>query len=190
MKIKKIEKQTNNKFLNLYRLYYENGTVWDMSSRNSEHSLVAKTNSAKADAVVIIPYVVENKKTKIILTKEFRYPINDYVWGFPAGLVDKGETEEESALRELKEEIGAEKVSSLERITDACFSSEGMTDESSVVFEATIEKFGKQKLQEKEDIKFFKVEIEKVLDFIKNKKLSVKAAIYLPLIYRIYCKNK
>ena len=188
MKIKKIEKQTNNKFLNLYKLHYENGVSWDVASRYSEDKLLAKTKKVRADAVVIIPYISENGKQKIILTKEFRYPINDYVWGFPAGLIDDGETEESAAVRELREEIGAE-VLSMSRLTDACFSSEGMTDESSVVFEAQISKIGAQQLQDSEDIKYYKIEIDKILEFTKNKKLSVKAAIYLPLIYRIYCKN-
>ena len=37
---------------------------------------------------------------------QFRPPVNSICLEFPAGLVDEGETAEQSALRELKEETG------------------------------------------------------------------------------------
>lgn len=43
---------------------------------------------------------------EIILQKQFRPPINAVTIEVPAGLVDAGETPEEAAIRELKEETG------------------------------------------------------------------------------------
>lgn len=43
---------------------------------------------------------------KIVLVKQYRPPVGDYSLEFPAGYVDKGETIEEAAARELKEESG------------------------------------------------------------------------------------
>ena len=43
---------------------------------------------------------------EIILQKQFRPPINKVTIEVPAGLVDAGETAEQAAVRELKEETG------------------------------------------------------------------------------------
>ena len=43
---------------------------------------------------------------EIILQKQYRPPIDKVVIEVPAGLVDAGETAEEAAIRELKEETG------------------------------------------------------------------------------------
>lgn len=43
---------------------------------------------------------------EIILQKQYRPPIDKVVIEVPAGLVDAGETAEQAAVRELKEETG------------------------------------------------------------------------------------
>ncbi|MFH1291762.1 MAG: NUDIX hydrolase [bacterium] len=45
-------------------------------------------------------------KNNLILTREFREARNKYVWFLPTGKIDKGEDPEESAIREMREEIG------------------------------------------------------------------------------------
>src|SRR3989338_7252366 len=43
---------------------------------------------------------------KIIIIKQYRYAIKKTVWEIPLGLIDKGESSEKAALRELEEESG------------------------------------------------------------------------------------
>jgi ADP-ribose pyrophosphatase len=47
-----------------------------------------------------------NLGPEVILQKQFRPPINKVTIEVPAGLVDAGESWDQSALRELKEETG------------------------------------------------------------------------------------
>lgn len=47
-----------------------------------------------------------DKGPEIILQKQFRPPINKVTIEVPAGLIDAGETAEQCAERELKEETG------------------------------------------------------------------------------------
>lgn len=189
MKLVNVKKLTNERFLNMYDLEYEhNGEIihWTIASRNSAEELVSVTGKEKADTVCIIPKYTNAGKECVILTKEYRQPINDYVYSFPAGLVEKGENLFECCARELKEEIGADEISQVNKLTDICYNSEGMTDESVVMFEVVISKLGRQELQDHEDIKVFIVPIEELEKFIKDKKLSTKAGIYCPMIAREY----
>ena len=189
MVLKNVTQLTNERFLNMYDLEYEHeGKIihWTVASRNKPQDLLCVTGKAKADTVCIIPKVIEDGETYIIMTREFRQPINDYVYSFPAGLVEDGEDPLLACARELQEEIGAEEISEVNQLSDICFNSEGMTDESVIMFEVVVTKIGKQNLQDHEDIKGIKVKISDLPDFIKGKKLSTRAGIYCPMIAREY----
>ena len=54
-------------------------------------------------SVVIVPIP---EPGHIILIRQFRYPIQRWLWELPAGSVDEGETPEVAARRECHEEIG------------------------------------------------------------------------------------
>ncbi len=193
MKLVNITKLTNERFLNLYMLEYEHeGKIikWTLASRNEPDALVCLTGKEKADSVCIVPKIKIDGREFLVLTKEFRQPINDYVFSFPAGLVENGEDPLASALRELKEEIGAEEVAEVNNLTGVCYNSEGMTDESVIVYEMVVTKLGKQELQDHEDIRTFFIPIEELQNFIKDKKLSTKAGIYCPMIAREFALKK
>ena len=189
MKLVNVKKLTNERFLNMYMLEYEhNGEkiFWPVASRNKPEELVSVTGKEKVDTVCIIPKYVKDGKECVILTKAFRQPINAYVYSFPAGLVESGEDVFECCARELKEEIGADEISEVNKLTNICYNSEGMTDESVVMFEVVVSKLGAQNLQDHEDIKVFIVPVEDLEKFTKGKKLSTKAGIYCPMITREY----
>jgi ADP-ribose pyrophosphatase len=65
----------------------------------------------------------------MVIIREYRVSLDDYEYGFPAGLVDNGESVEQAARRELKEETGLT-VSRFIKISPPIYSSAGMTDES------------------------------------------------------------
>ena len=53
--------------------------------------------------VVMIP---ETDSGRYILVKQYRYAARGWIWEFPAGGIEKGESLLQSARRELKEEVG------------------------------------------------------------------------------------
>jgi ADP-ribose pyrophosphatase len=130
MKIIHSRKLTNLKWLNMFNVEYTDRTgknkVWQVASRKKEPKCVTG-NFSKPDAVVIVPY--HTAEEKIVLTKEYRVPLADYEYGFPAGLVDAGETIQEAARRELAEETGLV-LTRLIKTGPPIYSSAGMTDES------------------------------------------------------------
>ncbi|KAI0847695.1 putative ADP-ribose pyrophosphatase [Daldinia vernicosa] len=92
------------KWINLVKITYEdeNGQVrtWEAMKRPGRPSTSA------VDAVQMIAVIQHKDGPKVLLEKQFRAPAGKIVIEFPAGLVDEGETVEQAALRELKEETG------------------------------------------------------------------------------------
>lgn len=135
MNILRTHKLTDFPHLNLYRTHYEdrNGDpkAWVFASRQDPPRLVSGQWEAP-DAVVIVPYHVSRQK--LVVIEEFRVVLGGYQYGFPAGLLDAGETVVETCGRELFEETGL-CVRRILRQSPPVYSSSGITDEAvSMVF--------------------------------------------------------
>jgi 8-oxo-dGTP pyrophosphatase MutT (NUDIX family) len=76
---------------------------WDAATRTT------KQDVHKADAVVIIPLLRHaggGNTVETLLVEQYRPSVQQTTVEFPAGLIDKDETAEQAALRELREETG------------------------------------------------------------------------------------
>jgi len=133
LKIKDIRKVTNYRHLNMFEIDYldrfQQKKIWQIASRQPEPRCVTGSFE-NPDAVVIVPYHTVYKK--LVVIEEFRVPLGGYQFGFPAGLVDEGETIQEAAVRELSEETGLD-VSGFLKTSPPVYSTSGMTDESVVM---------------------------------------------------------
>ena len=128
--IKEARKLTDEKWLNLFDVKYVAKTgdekSWQLATRQKEPKCVTG-RYARPDAVVIVPF--HKVEDKMVITREYRVPLNDYEYGFPAGLIDGGESVEQATRRELREETGLT-VSRFIKMSPPIYSSAGMTDES------------------------------------------------------------
>ena len=185
-KLIELKKETNNKFLNLYRAYYEtqNGKTrfYEFASRKDENNCVINNPNNKPDAVRILPYYKKGKDIFVVFIKEFRSPLNKYIYGLPAGLVDDGEKPIDTGVREIYEEIGG-KVLNIEKVIDCAYSDAGLTDESLTCFNAEVELNGLQHLEENEDIKLKIVKLEDLLDFVENNEFCLPSALQAQAFY-------
>ena len=134
-KIGKIEKKTNNRFLNFYEMeaIHRDGRVspYYVASRAKDiNELKAVTHENHPDGVILYG-VYGEEKDKVVLIRQYRYPLGGYCYEFPAGLVENGEDMFEAAAREMYEETGLTFVpkegGSYSR---PFFTTIGMTDES------------------------------------------------------------
>lgn len=108
-KINAVQKLTENPHLNLYHIDARNrkGEPFDyyFASRNSEDKLKLRTKSMEPEGIVIYA-VTKEAVPRLVLIREYRYPLDEEIYALPAGLVDAGETAGEAASRELYEETG------------------------------------------------------------------------------------
>ncbi|KUL84984.1 hypothetical protein ZTR_07827 [Talaromyces verruculosus] len=74
--------------------------VWETAERQT------RPKNSTIDGVGIIAILETPHGPEILLQKQFRPPINKVSIEVPAGLIDEGETPEQCAVRELKEETG------------------------------------------------------------------------------------
>lgn len=130
MRVLNTRKMTDLPFVNLYGIRYEDrrGTVknWVFASRQ-DPPRIESGQWDTPDAVVIVPYHVERRK--LVIIEEFRVVLGGYQYGFPAGLVDAGETVAATCDRELREETGLT-LGRILRQSPPVYSSSGMTDEA------------------------------------------------------------
>jgi ADP-ribose pyrophosphatase len=172
----KLKKLTDCEWVNLFEARFKRKgqaeKSWVMCSRKEKPI----QDAAKADAVVIVATIDTDAGKRLVVTKEFRVPIWDYEYGFPAGLIDVSEKLEEAVARELKEETGLELVK-IKHISAPVFSSAGLTDESChmVLVEATGQVSNKW-LDDSEEIEVLLLDAEGIRDLLaSNKKIAAKA---------------
>lgn len=186
-RVKDIKSVSCTKFLSMYELKYENKVkntkTWMLASRKDEKTLrdiYFNKKEDSADAVVIV--AVHEDLDKLVIIKEYRVPINDYVYSLPAGLIDPGEDIYNSVKRELFEETGLNLVSiNSDESIDKVYLSPGMTDEScAFVYCKCNGEVSKDFLEENEDIETFLIDKKEAEEMLKsNKKMDVKAYLIL-----------
>lgn len=158
-KVENLETLAQTKFLSLYNANYTNKggnkKTWTIATRKTKEALEEQFFSGKedkVDAVVILAYHKEERK--LVAIRQFRIPLNNYVYELPAGLIDNNDDIISTVKRELKEETGLdlEEVTE-EKIGQKLYLSPGMTDESvSLVYCTCSGKVSDENLEEDEDI--------------------------------------
>jgi ADP-ribose pyrophosphatase len=67
----------------------------------------ARRDTVRHQGSVVVLALDESKpKPRVLLARQFRYPVGDYIWELPAGRIDHGENALAAAKRELREETG------------------------------------------------------------------------------------
>lgn len=137
-----------------------------------------------ADAVSIVPVT---RKNELVLIREFRYPLNSWVIGLPAGLVEHGESYADAVDRELREETGYRlrsdipKPAAVNPLPQSGRSSTGMSDESVLTVFAQVEPDDAQHTERGELIEVFTLPLRNVKYFIEHNQLPMGTRLQLVL---------
>lgn len=141
-KINKIGQLTNHKFLNLFEFncttskgdeikYLVSSRAKDIKDLKASN----KDGELKSDAVAIYATMIQNSEQYLVLVKQYRYAVGDYVYELPAGLINCNESAFDAAVREMKEETGLTLIPFRcnyegNFYNKAFYTSAGMTDET------------------------------------------------------------
>ena len=186
-KVTKLNSLVETRYLSLYEAEYENRVgnkrTWTIASRKDNDTLQKQFFESKEDAtdgVIIVAY--HKEKSKLVIIKQFRIPLNNYVYELPAGLIDPGDDARSTIGRELMEETGLKLVDVIKnRGTDKVYVSAGMTDEALTLVYCTCEgEISDEHLEDDECIEAMLVSQEEAMELMQSKeKFDIKCFLVL-----------
>ncbi len=179
MKLKQIKKVMESHFITRYDLVYETvdeqEKVYEMISRNKNIESLEQLQNKKPDAVVLILHNEEGDK--ILLNKEFRMAVGNWVYNFPAGLIDPGEEPKESAKRELKEETGLDLIEIKDMLFNS-YSGVGFSNEVNVCVVGTAKGEFQQSSSTFEEIEAGWYTKEEIKELLKTNEFAARTQAY------------
>lgn len=116
------------------------------------------------------------KDKKIVMVKQYKHAAKDVLLEFPAGFIDEGETPEETAKRELKEETGyeAEEFTLLSSLMDNPTKQDGHTH---IILAKNCEKKHEPSFDDHEDIETVLLTKEELLEKIHSGEIYSTASV-------------
>jgi ADP-ribose pyrophosphatase len=181
-----VRKVTDNPFFNLYEMdaLTNSGKPFGyyFGSRNDEDHIKLKTKAMNVEGIVIYP-VVKEEPDKIVMIRQYRYPLDACLYELPAGLVDGGETPAQAAIREMKEETGLDfevYEGGNPAFRRPFFMGAGFTDEcSAAVFGYAHGKISDRYLEDSESIQVLFADKKEALRILQEERVSLRCAYLL-----------
>ncbi len=178
MKTLKTIRPAGGGFLKKYELLYDadgREVCWEVISLNDLRE--AKDLAGRKTAVEIIARFEDGD---YLLCREFRFAVNDYVWEFPTGIMEGGESPREAAARELREETGLSLVSVERELPPACYSV-GITDELIVPVFATVRGDMRPCDEAYEEITSYKMSLPQIRALLRDERAKITETCMLVL---------
>ena len=133
MEYQGIRKVHEGKFITRYDVDYVtaegNPKTYEIISRNRNIQTLDDLQNRKPNAVVMI--LTDESGELILVNREYRMAMAQWIYNFPAGLIDPGESPEESARRELREETGL-RIVRIDDVLDNSYSAVGFSNERNI----------------------------------------------------------
>jgi len=183
--ISKIKAQTHNRFLNLYEFETVKktgrpGRYFVASRSETIEGLKASSHENNPDGVVM--YAVTEDLQKVLLVRQYRYPIDRYVYELPAGLCEQGESYRGAAVREVYEETGLafRPIEADPAYETPRYMTVGMTDEScAIVFGYVSGELSDAHQEESEEIVPVLADKEEVRRILREEAVAASCAYHI-----------
>jgi ADP-ribose pyrophosphatase len=136
-------------------------------------------------ASAVVPVLESAKDPRILLIRQYRYAANGYVYEIPAGRLNLGESPEDCAMRELREETGYS-AKQLLRLT-TIYTTPGFTDERIHLFVADGLTAGSSAQEQDEFLEPYPVLLSNAVSMIRSGDIvDSKTAVGLLLTSLVY----
>ncbi len=179
MEFKGIKHKGMGDFIHRYDVQYETvdheDKIYEIVSRDSDiksHEQLSKW----VDSTVSVIGISTDKK-RILLNREYRMAVGDWMYNFPSGLVDPGETPVQAAERELREETGLRFVQCFGRLRSS-FNSPGLSNESTSCIFAIVDGDIRESDSSFEEIHAEWFTKEDVKGLLKTEKMSARVQMF------------
>ena len=161
-------------------------TVDELHYRNPRtDQIIYREHVLAGNAAIIMPITDDGK---FVMIRGPRTPIELKVLAFPAGMIEKGETPEEGAIRELEEETGykANYIKELREVYPAI----GYSNEKTIIFLAKNLVKTHRHLDETEDIEVLEIPIHEIKTMLDNGEIKTSSETVALLHYFMYEERK
>jgi len=133
MKFQGIRKIHEGRFITRYDVDYLTAEghekTYEIISRNRDIRTLEELQNKRPDSVVMI--LTDESGERLLISREYRMAMAQWIYNFPAGLIDPGETPEQSARRELWEETGLT-LTRIDDVLDNSYSAIGFSNERNI----------------------------------------------------------
>ena len=133
MKYQGIRKIHEGKYITRYDVDYVTAQgrtkTYEIISRKRDIRTLDELQNRTPDSVVMI--LTDEAGERILVNREYRMAMAQWIYNFPAGLIDPGESPEESARRELWEETGL-RLARIDDVLDNSYSAIGFSNERNI----------------------------------------------------------
>ncbi len=123
-----------------------------------------------AAAVVPIVSELDSADPHVLLIRQYRHAADGFIWEIPAGVLEPGETPEECARRELREETGA--TAREMKLLTSVYTTPGFTDERIHLFLASGISVAEQNLESDELIEVATLPLSQILEMIRDGEIT------------------
>lgn len=135
-----LTKVRQDRFITRYDLRYQTASgsekVYEMVSRDPDIGSQQQLWDHPAEGLIML--LTDEAGERVLLLREFRLAAGEAVYNFPAGLIEPGESIEQAARRELREETGLT-LTSISAILPACYNALGFSNEKNACLLGTAE---------------------------------------------------
>ena len=180
-------KNRDTRFLKSYTLNYTNTEgdekLYEMVS-NFDYEKPEEIGQ-KASGVVIVGFCGE----KLLLLREFRMGVNQFIYNMPAGHLEEGESIEECAGRELREETGLY-IKKICKILPPAYAAPDLSDSSAWVVIAEVEGEFNPQTEADEYIRPLLADRKQLEKLLETEKFSGRAQLMAYFFCKILSENK
>ncbi len=188
IKVEKVNAVDQLTYLNTFHIEYKTKSgkdrIWELVSRHDKARLEEEIFKGRSFTDGAMIFATDKSGEKVVILKEFRVSAGQFVYMFPAGLIEQGESIENASQREFKEETGLTFYP--EHVERERYVSVGIVNERvNVVYGKFAGTPSKAYQEDNEEAEILIIGKEEAIEILKTEEVSIRTAMLLQGFFRI-----